>query len=180
MQAPAIEELISLSNDVDRALVELGLKSIIEGRFSGRYSAGQFSEAVKAAFRADLAVDADPYWMMSDDPSVRPQAKLTSAGKEYARHIGMLVKCIDHKDNGGACGQETLSAQEGGTERCSNCTSSLNHFGPVPTDVEGIRHDPPLCGMCAVSVKRRTDPTFVLPRRDTSWPPQSHRDYFKR
>jgi hypothetical protein len=153
---PTGEERASL----DDSLVQSGVKAIIAGTYTSGHN---LRTDVQAAIRARLAIDADPWWYMSDDYSVRPKAKLTEEGKEFARTQGWLVKCFDHKDYGGACGQETLSLQAGNASlRCASCMSSLNHFGPPPK-VDGVRD---LCGMCHVSVMRRTDPTFVLPRRD--------------
>lgn len=144
---------------VDDTLVQSGVKAIIAGNYTSGHS---LRPDVQAAIRARLAVDADPYWMMSDDYNCRPQARLTDEGKEYARTQGWLVMCVDHIDDDGPCHRETLSVEAGGTDHCSSCLSSLNHFGPPSSEMT-------LCGMCYVTFRRRTDPTFVLPRKDPPW-----------
>lgn len=119
---------------------------------------------VQAAIRALVAIDADPYWYMSDAYNVYPNAKLNATGDRIARARGYIVKCRDHRDNGGACRRELLAKEHGGTSddgRCSGCASSLSAYGPPPP-IEGV---PALCGMCTVTIMRETrDPNYVIPR----------------
>lgn len=144
----------------DEDVVLQGVRYIIAQQYAIGYS---LRLEVMAAIRARLAVDADPWWHMSDDRGTCPQAKLTERGIEVARERGYFQKCVDHVDNGGACRQELLSEKYGGkTDRCASCAASLSQFGPPGEDVPVPSY---LCGMCTVSLMRRTDPTYILPKR---------------
>lgn len=138
----------------------------------GQHLAGRdFHPAVWTAIRAQLAVDADPYWMMSDDGSVRPKAALTEGTLEAVRALGWWIKCADHKDFGGSCSREVPALHIGGPlhGRCSGCLALSGTEG-IPG--HGAARDG-LCAMCHTSVVRRTEPGYVRPRLDHFGRPSS-------
>jgi hypothetical protein len=93
-----------------------GVSEIASGTLRGGL---QFTPAVKAAIEAGLAVDADPYFAMSD-MLIGPSARLTDAGRAVAHDQTLLVLCACP-----GCNREVnpATARDG---YCDNCLRTGN------------------------------------------------------
>jgi len=97
-----------------------GVREIAGGTLRGGL---QFTPEVKAAIAAGLAVDADPYFMMSD-MLIGPSARLTPEGQALARERGDLTACVCP-----GCDREASRSPSGYCQSCLRAGNRSNGGG---------------------------------------------------